>query len=165
MKKGYIQKNDKGEYYCPTCNTYKVAREFGIQSRNKHRDGLRQICNTCRPVVDKAARFVGSDIKRQLKCILKNSKCRRKNDLTLNDLVDLYDTQNGLCAITGLEMTSLNGSGNVQTNVSIDRIDSSRGYDIYNIQLVQCRVNKIKSDMTIEELLYYCKHIIEKHEQ
>ena len=163
MKKGYIQINEEGNYYCPECNSYKPKSSFCTQIRNKHRDGLRQLCNSCRPTSDSKAKIRCINIIHQLRGILRGSKFRIKNNLTIDNLMNLYNRQRGICAISGLPMTSINGRGIIETNVSIDRIDSDKGYELDNVQLVRCRVNKMKSDMSIEELLYYCNNIINNH--
>lgn len=52
-------------------------------------------------------------------------------------------------------------SGRVPTNLSVDRIDSGLGYIKGNIQLVCMAANQMKSDLTIEQLKYFCKSILE----
>ena len=46
-------------------------------------------------------------------------------------------------------------------NISIDRIDSSKGYIKGNIQLVCGIVNVMKSDSSEDEFLQLCKKIVE----
>jgi hypothetical protein len=67
--------------------------------------------------------------------------------------------QKGLCAISGLPMTHDRSQGKTRTNISIDRIDSNKGYEIENVQLVCHIVNTIKSDMTMEELYFWTESI------
>jgi hypothetical protein len=74
----------------------------------------------------------------------------------------IFEEQSGCCAISGIEMTYLAGSGRTLTNISIDRIDSSRGYLRGNVQLVCDIVNRMKSNMTQEELLFWCEKILRK---
>lgn len=68
------------------------------------------------------------------------------------------------CAISGLQMTYEMFNGRIFTNISIDRKDSNKGYEKDNIQLVCMAVNQMKSDMTNEQLLYFCKQIINNNE-
>lgn len=49
----------------------------------------------------------------------------------------------------------------MHTNLSIDRIDPSKGYEIGNIQLVCAIVNIMKSTLSISELQWWCKRIVE----
>lgn len=91
-------------------------------------------------------------------------RSNRKNidcNIDLQYLHELWDKQKGLCALSGIPMTYYFDSGRVPTNLSVDRIDSSLGYVRGNIQLVCMAVNQMKSDLTIEQLKYFCKSILE----
>jgi len=61
--------------------------------------------------------------------------------------------------VSGVEMTHLCGQGNVDTNISVDRIDSTLGYEEDNIQLVCRRVNMMKMDKDLDDLLGWCDAI------
>jgi hypothetical protein len=93
-----------------------------------------------------------------------NHAAKRKQhlgfDLDLVYLVRLYESQGGKCAISGVEMTYLAGNGKVNTNISIDRIDSSKGYTRDNVQFVCDMVNRMKSNMSLSELRWWCERII-----
>jgi hypothetical protein len=82
--------------------------------------------------------------------------------VTLDELVEIWDAQRGRCALTDWEMTMKLGSGVIPTNCSIDRIDSSRGYEIDNVQLVCRAVNIAKSNLTPELFIMLCSAIAEK---
>jgi hypothetical protein len=58
-------------------------------------------------------------------------------------------------------MTYQAGSGRVNTNISIDRIDSSIGYVRGNVQFVCDVANRIKQDLPQKELLLWCQRILE----
>ena len=80
--------------------------------------------------------------------------------IPVDDLELIWNKQNGKCALTGWDMTMILGKGYVDTNASIDRIDSNLGYIDTNIQFVCRAVNVFKSNAT-EELLYkMCEAII-----
>lgn len=72
----------------------------------------------------------------------------------------MYNSQKGLCALSGKEMTYFSGIGRVPTNISIDRIDSSIGYEELNIQLVCIQANKMKAELLQNDLLDWCSNII-----
>jgi hypothetical protein len=57
-------------------------------------------------------------------------------------------------------MTSLSNTGRILTNLSIDRIDSKKGYIKDNIQFVCMAVNQMKSDLTLDELYFFCESIL-----
>jgi hypothetical protein len=56
-------------------------------------------------------------------------------------------------------MTFIVGQGVVHTNISIDRIDSSLGYDEGNLQLVCRQANIMKQQMSCQELASWCEDI------
>lgn len=86
---------------------------------------------------------------------------RRRPDCTVtaDDLMHILNDQDGLCAVTGLLMTWSPHSPH--TNVSLDRIDSGKGYTIDNIRLVCATVNYMKHRMNDEQLLFWCRAVIE----
>jgi hypothetical protein len=81
-------------------------------------------------------------------------------DITKQDLYDLWDNQQGKCALSGIEMTYISNCGRIPTNVSVDRIDSSKGYIKGNVQLVCMAVNQMKNDLDTQTLLMFCNAII-----
>lgn len=119
------------------------------------RDGIiyRSRCKKCdkewvdiRNAIPKTTlRLILSEIKRT------PSRNFRGVDIDLDFLVDLLKKQEGKCAITGIEMTYIKGLRKYHySNVSIDRIDSSKGYMKDNVQLVCCWANMAKSNLTPE---------------
>lgn len=84
-----------------------------------------------------------------------------RRDLDIEFLLYLYSKQKGLCAISGVEMTHLTGAGRVPTNISIDRIDSNKGYTQDNVQLVCRQVNIMKAELSLEDLKRWCSNILD----
>jgi hypothetical protein len=75
-----------------------------------------------------------------------------------------FKDQKGLCAVSGIPIEFALGRvahKHGETTASLDRIDSSKGYTKGNIQWVHKRVNSIKSDMTMPELISFCSAILE----
>lgn len=65
------------------------------------------------------------------------------------------------CPIMGWELTNIQGQGNrVKTNISIDRIDSSLGYEKGNIQIWCGLANVMKNAATKQELLMFAHGIL-----
>ena len=59
-----------------------------------------------------------------------------------------------VCPALGIPLDYVNGSNQHRENSpSIDRIDSTVGYVIGNVQILSFRANRIKSDSTPEELM------------
>jgi len=88
------------------------------------------------------------------------SKPSRKGVLSVEDLVNIYNRQNGKCAITGLSMTYIVGKGRVPTNISIDRIEAGGSYNKENVRLVCSCVNSIRWTQTDKELFDICEVIL-----
>ena len=88
-------------------------------------------------------------------------KTRDRSQISRSYLLELWRSQNGLCAISGRAMTYGTGDGQVNTNASLDRIDSSKGYYEGNVQLVCFIVNLMKRDMTTAELISWATAISE----
>jgi hypothetical protein len=52
--------------------------------------------------------------------------------------------------------------GTRNQTASLDRIDSTKGYLVGNVQWVHKDINNIKQDYTVDELMKYCELIV-KH--
>jgi predicted nucleic acid-binding Zn ribbon protein len=87
------------------------------------------------------------------------SRAKKKNiecDIDYDYIVKLYELQKGLCAKTNvpLEMSNVNTRHNTNPNtVSIDRIDSKRGYVKDNVELVTTIYNTAKNNWSYEDVL------------
>jgi hypothetical protein len=84
----------------------------------------------------------------------------RRKTLDIDFLVGLYEKQGGLCAISKQPMTHTAGGGRNPSNISIDRIDNSKGYERDNVQLVCHLVNTMKTHYTVETLIEWCGHVV-----
>ncbi len=87
----------------------------------------------------------------------------RPATVTVQNLEEMWDLQQGRCALTGWNMTFTLGQGRVTTNCSIDRIDSSLGYHPENVWLVCQAANVAKNDLSMDEFLHLCRSVTEKH--
>jgi hypothetical protein len=76
-------------------------------------------------------------------------------DITKEDIDDCWERQKGRCIYSGLP---LGDKG------SLDRIDSTRGYSLGNIQLVVREINFMKGSLTHAEFKAYCR-LIAAHEE
>ena len=87
--------------------------------------------------------------------------------LKYEDLEDLFDKQEGRCALSGRPMTYLYRTCPDQpktllrnpTNASVDRIDSDGDYSVANIQLTQCVCNMSKQDQGNRAFIEMCDAI------
>ncbi len=103
--------------------------------------------------------YVGNLSKSYFTSVLNHANDRNiKFELTMEDMWNLFLDQGGKCAVTGIR---LDLKYKKQT-ASLDRIDSSKGYFIENIQWVHKVINaKIKINFNQEYMIQTCKEIYE----
>lgn len=84
----------------------------------------------------------------------------REFNVTVEYLKDLWNNQN-ICPYTGVKLVlpKTRGVNNPIYSASIDRIDSSIGYVIGNIQYVSMAANYMKGAMSHEQTIELCKTI------
>lgn len=87
------------------------------------------------------------------------TKLNQRRDIDIQYLCKLYEDQCGKCALSGRQLTFITGKGIVDTNISIDRIDSSLGYVEGNLQLVCRQANIMKQRLSEQELSSWCADI------
>ena len=71
-------------------------------------------------------------------------------------LADLLIEQDFKCALTGWDIDAM-GAGN--NTASLDRIDSSIGYEADNVQWVHKMVNMCKQQYSQEDFIDMCKSV------
>lgn len=146
-------KKDGFQSYCKTCNIeyyYKYSkneenRERIVRLSKKHNE---RMYSSIESLLHK--RFSGA-----------KNRAKRKHmdfDIPQEYLYELWDNQDGKCYYSGLSMTF---DANDLYTVSIDRIDSSKGYIIGNVALACWVINNMKASLTIEEFVYFCKTVAE----
>lgn len=105
--------------------------------------------------------------------VIQNAKVRNLEVLiTIFDCEDLWIKQKGICALSGLEITypkrirykDEKGKNRMkyEGTASLDRIDSSLGYTLDNIQWIDKRINVMKMDMGDDEFINMCGLIYKK---
>jgi len=82
-------------------------------------------------------------------------------DVTIEYIYDLYLKQDKKCQLTGLPITFC-AKGYGETTASLDRIDSSKGYVIGNVQWLHKKVNCLKQDISEDEFIALCKLVVER---
>lgn len=83
-------------------------------------------------------------------------------DITINDLEEIWNKQNGICEFSGVKL-ELSSYSKIEKNpiysASLDRIDSSKGYVRNNIRWVSRSINYMKNTMSDDMVWELCKHI------
>lgn len=84
-------------------------------------------------------------------------------DVSLEYLSNLLVQQNFKCALSGIELTyGYTGRKNKhRLTLSLDRIDSTKGYIEGNVQWVHKNINFMKSNLNQDKFFEYCKKIVE----
>jgi len=84
-------------------------------------------------------------------------------DITIQQGWELFLQQQRQCALSGLPLllSPNNDRYRIQT-ASLDRIDSTLGYILDNVQWVHKRVQFLKRDYSEEELIFWCTKIANK---
>lgn len=151
--------NGYPEVECPGCGVHFIPKTSvqiycckACGDKVRRKDPIRQ-----RAYKKNQARYSSSSVEHFMRRLL-NKKDRNRH-LTLECVMNLYHEQHGKCALSGIPMTHIAGRGRVATNISIDRIDSSRGYEERNIQLVCCAVNIAKSNWPQEVFIELCQQV------
>jgi hypothetical protein len=68
--------------------------------------------------------------------------------------------QKYICPLTGLKISLFKKMNKGRGTASLDRIDSSKGYIKGNIRWIHKKINIMRSNMTDEELLYWCQLLV-----
>jgi len=86
---------------------------------------------------------------------------KRLGDLTLDNLVELWNKQNGICPYTGIKLVlpKYNEKHQIFETASLDRINSNKPYEKENVVFVSLPINLMKNSMTEEETITFCKKI------
>jgi len=163
-----------GVQKCKICNVEKPLEDF--YANGCFADGTKKYRSRCKLCVLELAKESSpilcankakkrsSSPKNFISGILNHAAKRKQHlgfDIDLIYLLNLYEQQQGRCALSGVPMTYLAGNGRVATNISIDRIDSSAGYVRGNVQFVCNVVNRMKQDLPQNEFFVWCRRVLE----
>lgn len=99
-----------------------------------------------------------------------------QENVTIKYLWELLQKQNFTCPLSGIHIylrgedktIPLTDNGNPRYelfNASLDRIDSSKGYIVGNVQWVHRKVNMMKNNLSEKEFLEFCEHIVQANQQ
>jgi len=92
-----------------------------------------------------------------------NAKYRAKKDgidfdISIDDIiVPEY------CPYLGIKLTAKKGNKHSDALMSLDRIDSTKGYVKGNVEVISYKANRMKNNATKDELLVFAKNVIKRN--
>mgnify|MGYP001562450692 CR=1 FL=1 len=111
-----------------------------------------------------------SPFRNHLRVIKQHAKYKnREASITLQDLKNQWDMQNGVCPYTGWDIYNPSTSqwkkqSKNMKKASVDRIDNRKGYVTGNIQFVSMIANFAKNNFSDQELIEFCKAVTKNME-
>jgi len=150
-----------GGKHCTTCKEQKPLEEF--TSNKSKSDGKMGYCKTCNNLRNKAYRKIEGNLEVSCKRVFGylSRRVKAKNlklNFSFEFLMELYIIQKGLCAYTNEPLELPAGSSNT---LSVDRIDSSKGYTKDNVCLTTWKVNNCKQALSLFDFVDLCKRVVE----
>ena len=150
---------------CKVCNAA-YLRELRLRQPEKMRERDRNWAAKNREKISEKnkKRTLNPTLEKKLHVLLKTAeKDRRGNkcSLSLDDLKNIWDKQQGRCVYTGLPLTP---KGHRINTVSLDRIDSNGIYEPSNVQLVCVAVNTMKLDHDEKVFIQLCRIVARNNE-
>lgn len=144
-------------------STVDIAKILGIKSISSIKDAVRKYELFRDRIPTKLRRTWGGigEISGRYLQSLRN-RCKQyniENDFTPEYLWDIFIKQNRKCPYSGIELKFaeiVNNEGIKEQTASLDRIDSSKGYIIGNLQWVHKDVNKMKQNFSDEYFKTMC---------
>ena len=148
---------------CSSCKRHLPQEEFETIESAKKKSFTRTYCRECHQVKNNKSKSSNPHSYLANSCAqLKYARQKEGIEwfLTSDDLVELWEEQEGKCALTGQIMTWYKGEGPQDMNVSIDRIYPDKPYYKSNVQLVCYRMNIMKHTLNDSELYCWCKNLV-----
>lgn len=152
--------DDQGQtIFCRICKEHLSEARFEPQKRGSKVAS----CSKCRREAMYAK--VNSDVSAYLKKLYSSLGHNRKKQgfdwsVTADDFVEIYNKQDGRCALSGVVLTHYRDGGGAKSfNCSIDRISPQLGYTKKNIQIVAYSVNMMKGTMDEYEFTWWVDNI------
>lgn len=144
--------NDRTSHWKVKCN----CGHETFRSSSQLRNGKTKACKSCCKTVNNFNTY----LERYYKGV--KQRALDKNfqiDIDCGYLQEIWDRQNGKCAISGIDIElRAKWQKNFQT-ASLDRIDNTKGYIKGNVQWVHKDINNMKYTFTQDYFKYLCKKV------
>jgi hypothetical protein len=146
---------------CSVCKIMKPSENYSLDKKRKN--GIHANCKECLYKREVERKY--KNVNNFILDLYRNSFQRSKKskvpfNLTVDEWIDIYNTQQGKCALTGVEMTFLYKPGrNFETNISPDQKIPKAGYTKENLHFVCWYVNQAKNDLNIDTFIEMCRRV------
>lgn len=93
-----------------------------------------------------------------------SNKKYREFNISLDDIKNIWEKQKGICNLSGVEVKFGETNASKQhggSTASLDRIDSTIGYLPDNIQIVHKEINDLKSNLSEDVFINWCRLVAE----
>lgn len=124
--------------------------------------GVTKQCHHCMNTGNKSRQWTGCGkiSGAKFSAIRQNATARKiEFNLTIEYLWELYENQNGLCALSGTELTFSRSGKSADGTASLDRVDNKRGYTKDNVQWINKDINYMKQDFDEDYFIKMC-HLV-----
>lgn len=160
---GRSETSEKAHYDCLCDCGNKTERTFSELTRKQHQ----KMCMECRNRHISDLKWKGHHLISGNKWdkIRRSATARNLEfSVTIEQVWELYESQNRKCALTDIPIyfETEDDIEDERGTASLDRVDSSLGYFIENLQWVHKEVNCIKMDLTQERFIELCVKVAEK---
>ena len=158
---------------CTKCYKRKSTLQFHWKTDYRYKDKvtkrLQRHCGVCRMKHDNDKYSKSPDAYLRRRILTLQQDCHRHRgrrkvllnyDKFFNEWKKQFNKTGLQCPISGETMTYKLGNGEVLTNISVDRIDSSKEYTRGNIQFVCLMANIMKNRYDNKNLLNWSKKIV-----
>lgn len=144
------------EKFCPHCHEWKVITSFGRKKgRVRGEPPLAAWCKSCCVRAQAEFRQVKgrwvSPLVGRIQRIISNM-VHQGSLLRSSDIHRLYEVQRGRCYYTGVMMRLMSPRKSDPLLMSVDRVDSARGYEEGNVVLCCLAVNHLKGRHGVDEM-------------
>ena len=154
---------------CSKCGEKKHIFNFHFKIRTKEdgtkRPDVQAQCGACR--TEQKRKKYNSDphshVFRLIQLLLQPSAqkrgrrpCTMEIDEFMNEWQKQFEVIELRCPKLGIQMTFIGGKDKIKTNISIDRINSKKDYELGNVQFVSHIYNIMKQHYTDEEVDKFC---------
>jgi hypothetical protein len=153
------QRNGKMYWNCLCeCGKEKIICSGSLVSGNTSTCGNRHIIGS----KHKNWKGCGQISRQYWNCLIRGAKQRNIIfNITIEDGWNLFLSQNKQCALSGVDLCFAESytTQRIHQTASLDRIDSSKGYTLDNIQWVHKEINMLKMNCDNQKFIEICRQV------